>query len=114
MRTSNNAWTQKGFDYSVSEQAHLAPVKSTDEVEKVMATLLTNGKIQRATHNIMAYRIAVLEKDTFLQVRSVTCTPGCLQSLCNDGTQACTHVRLKGIACTVRVAANNDHSDHLS
>ena len=34
----------------------------------MMATLLTNGKIQRATHNIMAYRIAVPAKGTFLQV----------------------------------------------
>ena len=86
MRTSKNARTQKDFDYSVFEQAHLAPVKSTDEVEKVMTTLLTNGKIQRATHNIMAYRIAVLDKDTFLQVRSVPCTPERLQTLCNLGT----------------------------
>ena len=34
----------------------------------MMATLLTNGKVQRATHNIMAYRIAVPAKGTFLQV----------------------------------------------
>ena len=87
MCTSNNAWTQKVLDHSVFQQAHLAPVKSTDEVEKVMATLLTNGKIQRATHNIMAYRVAVIDKDTFLQVRSGICTPECLQNLCNHGTQ---------------------------
>ena len=92
MLASTKAWTQKGFDHSVFVQAHLAPVKSTDEVEKVMATLLTNGKIQRATHNIMAYRMAVLDKDTFLQVRSGICIPGGLQSLCDHGTQAWIHV----------------------
>ena len=95
MRTSKNARTQKDVNHSVFEQAHLAPVKNTDEVEKVMTALLTNGKIQRATHNIMAYRIAVLDKDTFLQVRSVTCTPERLQTLCNHGTQICFHVRLR-------------------
>ncbi len=39
-----------------------------EDVEKVMATLLTNSKIQKATHNIMAYRIAVPDKGTYLQV----------------------------------------------
>lgn len=39
-------------------QAHLAPVSSSEEVEEVMATLLDNSKIQRATHNMMAYRIS--------------------------------------------------------
>lgn len=43
-------------------------MKSVDEVEQVMATLLTNSKIQRASHNIMAYRVAVPAKGTFLQV----------------------------------------------
>ncbi|CAK0782548.1 hypothetical protein CVIRNUC_005766 [Coccomyxa viridis] len=61
--TSGSPFTEKKSVF----QAHLAPVKSTDEVEKVITTLLTNGKIQRATHNIMAYRIAVLDKETFLQ-----------------------------------------------
>ena len=49
-------------------QAHLAPVSTMEDIERVMATLLTNGKIQRATHNITAYRIAVHAKGTFLQV----------------------------------------------
>lgn len=51
-------------------QAHVAPIRSLEDVERVMATLLTNGKIARATHNIMAYRIAVTDKDTVLQVCS--------------------------------------------
>ena len=50
-------------------QAHLAPVATIEDVERVMATLLTNGKVQRATHNIMAYRIAVPAKGTYLQVK---------------------------------------------
>ena len=50
-------------------QAHLAPVRSLEEVEAVMATLLTSNKLQRATHNMMAYRIAVPDKDTFLQAK---------------------------------------------
>ena len=53
----------------IPSQAHLAPVTSMEAVERVMATLLTNGKVQRATHNIMAYRIAVPAKGTYLQVR---------------------------------------------
>jgi hypothetical protein len=51
-------------------QAHVAPVKSLEDVKRVMATLLTNSKIARATHNIMAYRVAVADKDTVLQVCS--------------------------------------------
>ena len=39
-----------------------------EDIEKVMATLLTNSKMQRATHNIMAYRIAVPNRGTYLQV----------------------------------------------
>lgn len=53
-----------------SVQAHVAPVKSLEDVERVLATLLTNSKIARATHNIMAYRVAVPDKDTVLQVCS--------------------------------------------
>ena len=49
-------------------QAHLAPVMSVDEVHAVLATLLTNNKIQRATHNMMAYRIHISNRNTFLQV----------------------------------------------
>ncbi len=45
-------------------------MSTMEDVERVMATLLTNGKIQRATHNIMAYRIAVPAKGTYLQVSS--------------------------------------------
>ncbi|ORY91266.1 ribosomal protein S5 domain 2-type protein [Syncephalastrum racemosum] len=39
--------------------AHVAQVKSTDEVEAVMSKLLENKKIAKATHNIMAYRIVM-------------------------------------------------------
>ncbi|CAO3590057.1 unnamed protein product [Absidia cylindrospora] len=37
--------------------AHVAAVKSSDQVKHVVSTLLENKKIARATHNIMAYRI---------------------------------------------------------
>ena len=36
-------------------QAHVATVKSREEIDKVMAILLQNPKISSATHNIMAY-----------------------------------------------------------
>ena len=39
-------------------QAHLAPVSSTQDVAELLAVLKSNNKIARATHNIMAYRIA--------------------------------------------------------
>ncbi|KAK9901299.1 hypothetical protein WJX75_004648 [Coccomyxa subellipsoidea] len=48
-------------------QAHLAPVTSVEDVEAVMSALLTNNKLQRATHNIMAYRIHLPDNDTHLQ-----------------------------------------------
>jgi hypothetical protein len=38
-------------------QAHLAPVRSTQDVAELLAVLKSNNKIARATHNIMAYRI---------------------------------------------------------
>ncbi|KAI8068696.1 ribosomal protein S5 domain 2-type protein [Gongronella butleri] len=37
--------------------AHIAAVHNTDEIQAVMDTLLSNNKIFRATHNMMAYRI---------------------------------------------------------
>lgn len=37
-------------------QAHVAPVTCRDDVSAVMATLLSEPKIARATHNIVAYR----------------------------------------------------------
>eukprot|EP00047_Mylnosiga_fluctuans_P007173 m.251557 g.251557 ORF g.251557 m.251557 type:complete len:302 (-) comp17307_c0_seq1:356-1261(-) len=40
-------------------QAHVAPVTSPAEVARVVYELLQNGKIARATHNIMAFRIAM-------------------------------------------------------
>ncbi|EFJ06438.1 hypothetical protein SELMODRAFT_135451, partial [Selaginella moellendorffii] len=48
-------------------QAHLAPVHSADEVETVMEALLRNRKISGATHNIMAFRIVLPDKNTVLQ-----------------------------------------------
>ncbi|CAL8470948.1 g10490 [Coccomyxa elongata] len=48
-------------------QAHVAPVRSLEEVEAVMSALLTNNKLQRATHNIMAYRIHLPDRVTHLQ-----------------------------------------------
>lgn len=38
-------------------QTHMATVRSVDEVEAMKAHLMTNNKIKRATHNIMAYRV---------------------------------------------------------
>lgn len=46
----------------VSLQAHLAPIKRPLDVDTVMAELLSNSKIQRATHNMMAYRIWCLSR----------------------------------------------------
>ncbi|KAI8370658.1 ribosomal protein S5 domain 2-type protein [Radiomyces spectabilis] len=39
--------------------AHVAKVHSASEVQAVMSKLLENKKIAKATHNIMAYRIAL-------------------------------------------------------
>jgi putative IMPACT (imprinted ancient) family translation regulator len=50
-------------------QAHLASVNSVDEVKTVMDALLKVNKIANATHNIMAYRIHLQEKQSFLQDR---------------------------------------------
>ncbi len=60
-------------------QGHAATVTSSEEVKAVIATLLLNGKIARATHNIMAYRIK-LDNGAILQVYehgdvSRTCDP---------------------------------------
>uniref|UniRef100_A0A7S0WW15 RWD domain-containing protein n=1 Tax=Pyramimonas obovata TaxID=1411642 RepID=A0A7S0WW15_9CHLO len=38
-------------------QAHVAPARSVEDVEAVIAALLQNRKVAMATHNIMAYRI---------------------------------------------------------
>lgn len=46
-------------------QAHLAPVKTVADVKTVMDELLSNSKIQRATHNMMAYRIWSEERQLF-------------------------------------------------
>lgn len=46
--------------------AHVAPVQSARQVQRVVAKLLENKKIAKATHNIMAYRI-VLDDGRILQ-----------------------------------------------
>lgn len=48
-------------------QAHLAPVTSAEDVERCMNTLLQHNKIRNATHNILAYRIFVEDRDAWLQ-----------------------------------------------
>eukprot|EP00912_Choanoflagellata_sp_UC4_P002358 UC4_evm3s1483 len=45
------------IDRKSTFQAHLASVTSIQQVKDVQEILLSNGKIARATHNIMAYRI---------------------------------------------------------
>lgn len=47
-------------------QGHLAEVESALEVKRVMHELMQNGKIARATHNMVAYRIET-EAGTMLQ-----------------------------------------------
>ncbi|KAI8919010.1 ribosomal protein S5 domain 2-type protein [Powellomyces hirtus] len=37
--------------------AHVAPIKSASDVSLVLSALLSNKRIRRATHNIMAYRL---------------------------------------------------------
>ena len=48
-------------------QGHVAYVETEEEVRKVLQRLKENRKIARASHNIMAYRLAGSRKDTFLQ-----------------------------------------------
>ena len=48
-------------------QGHVAYVETEEEVLKVVQKLKENRKIARATHNIMAYRIAGYRHSTFLQ-----------------------------------------------
>jgi len=43
-------------------------VTSPEDVEKCMTTLLQHNKIRNATHNILAYRIYVKDRDAWLQV----------------------------------------------
>ena len=69
--------------WSVSvAQAHLAPATSQEDVEACMATLLQHNKIRSATHNILAYRIYVEEREAWLQV---LLAPGvCTQLMSSD------------------------------
>eukprot|EP00898_Chlorokybus_atmophyticus_P008209 jgi/Chlat1/838/Chrsp104S01177 len=48
-------------------QAHVAVVKSVDDVQLVMNELMQNKKVAAATHNIMAYRIKLEGRNTFAQ-----------------------------------------------
>ncbi|GIL51831.1 hypothetical protein Vafri_7742 [Volvox africanus] len=51
--TSGKPYVEKKSTF----QAHVAPVRSFEEVAAVMDALLSISKIRAATHNIMAYRI---------------------------------------------------------
>ncbi|CAI2293964.1 unnamed protein product [Caenorhabditis sp. 36 PRJEB53466] len=42
-------------------QAHLAVVSSKEDVDRVLRILLSNSKISRATHNILAYRYTTIK-----------------------------------------------------
>ena len=46
-------------------QAHAAHVRSTSDVRAVLAQLMSNTKIARATHNMVAYRIAGADEGVF-------------------------------------------------
>jgi len=48
-------------------QAHLAHATSKEQVEQVLAKLKEEGKIAKATYNMLAYRIYVKEKKSYLQ-----------------------------------------------
>ena len=52
---------------ALQPQGHVAKVTSSEQVKAVIAILMENGKIARATHNIMAYRIT-LTSGAHLQV----------------------------------------------
>ncbi|CAG9467500.1 unnamed protein product [Pedinophyceae sp. YPF-701] len=48
-------------------QAHVCPVKSAAEVDAFVEALFRNNKVRNATHNILAYRIWVDERQAWLQ-----------------------------------------------
>lgn len=48
-------------------QAHLAAISSKEEVDRVMRILKSNSKIQRATHNILAYRFTTFKNGKPIQ-----------------------------------------------
>lgn len=52
-------------------QAHLAPATTAEDVERCMNTLLQHNKIRNATHNILAYRIYVENRNAWLQVELI-------------------------------------------
>lgn len=77
-------------------QAHLAPATSAEDVEKCMNTLLQHNKIRNATHNILAYRIFVESRDSWLQVsKPVPCLLG------EHDQIACIRWDSTGLASTV-------------
>ena len=94
-------------------QAHLAPVTTAQAAADVVTALLQNGKIQRATHNIMAYRISIPGKDAFLQARPVDTLKGPLHHACLHACmmyEACrlsTHA-LWGHAATLKFSWRNE------
>lgn len=48
LASQNSAWLQ----------AHVAPITSVAQVESMMSALLRSNKVARATHNMLAYRVA--------------------------------------------------------
>ncbi|XP_020898348.1 protein IMPACT [Exaiptasia diaphana] len=48
-------------------QAHIAQVTSLEQVEQALAQLKTDSKIAKATYNMVAYRIYVKEKKSYLE-----------------------------------------------
>jgi putative IMPACT (imprinted ancient) family translation regulator len=48
-------------------QAHLAVITSQDQVEQVLTQLKNDPEVAEATHNIWAYRIFDVDKNTFIE-----------------------------------------------
>ena len=69
MRAMKQAVSRHFPTSCVMMQAHLAPATTAEDVERCMNTLLQHNKIRNATHNILAYRIYVENRDAWLQVR---------------------------------------------
>ena len=68
----------------------------------MLATLLTNNKIQRATHNMMAYRIHISDRNTYLQVNIVFLQGLALRMRLYDVHVLCHRllVTREGLSCT--------------
>jgi hypothetical protein len=77
-------------------QAHLAPVTSVSQVLAVVNALLQNNKIRNASHNMMAYRIHMSEKNTFLQVGGRLSRDGHIGTWRSLGLRLAGHVMPSG------------------